>query len=148
MGRFYDDSQYGVSKVLQMRQLSAQTSVMSADVVVARHTFMEAVTVTDWNLVVKTGDVLTGVTAAASWNLVIGKSLGGTGAVSPMGTARMYGTDALGGTHADNSVLDAACTSTNFVAGDDIVLQYLAGTALPAGAIQVDADVKYVERYT
>ena len=33
-------------------------------------------------------------------------------------------------------------------AGDDIVLQYFAGTALPAGGLLVDADVHYVERFT
>ena len=145
---FYSDPKFGSTKLLQVRQLSAQTSVMAAASVIGRHTFMDAVTVNDWNLVIKTGDTLTGVTAGASWNITINKSAAGTGAVTAFGTARLHGTDAAGGTHANNTVLDAACTATNFDAGDDLVIQYLAATALPAGSLLVDADVKYVERYS
>lgn len=144
---FYDKDRFGVRKLLQMRQLSAQTSVIAADTIVARHTFMEAVTVKDWNLVVKTGDVLTGTADSESWQIGIGKSLAGTGAVSVVGSAKLSAL-ANGGTYSDNTVVDDAVTETNFAAGDDIVLQYFAGTALPAGALLVDADIHYVERFT
>ena len=57
MSNFYDNPRYGVNKTLPMGSIAAQTSVIAADTVVARHTFMEPVTVTDWNVVIKTGDV-------------------------------------------------------------------------------------------
>jgi hypothetical protein len=63
--------------------------------------------------------------------------------VTPIGSAQV-GTAG----QANGSVLDAALTETNFDAGDDIVLAYEVGTALPAGVLRVDADVDYVERYT
>jgi hypothetical protein len=119
----------------------AQTSVIAADTVLDRRTFMEAVTVKDWNLVFKSGDTCTGTDDTARWVLILGKSLAGTGAVTTIGSAVV-------GTQADNSVLDDAVTETNFAAGDDIVLQVSAGTILPAGAINVTSDVSYVDRFT
>jgi len=147
MSQFYDSHRYGVSQVLSMRQLAAQTSVIAAATVVARHTFMDAVTVKDFNLVIKSGDVLTGTADAASWRIALGKSLGGTGTVAVFGSAKLSAL-AQGGTYATGTVVDCSCTETNFVAGDDLVLEYLAGTALPAGTFQADADVKYVLHYT
>ena len=147
MSNFYDNPRYGVSKTLHMGSIAAQTSVIAADTVVARHTFMEAVTVTDWNVVIKTGDVLTGTANAASWRVAIGKSAAGTGTVAGMGTAKLSAL-ALGGTYSNNTVVDATCTETTFSAGDDVVFYFKAGTALPAGAVRLEADVLYKERYT
>lgn len=147
MGGFYDDPKYGSKKIAQLNSIAAQTSVIAASTVVARHSFMDAVTVKDFNLRIRTGDVLTGTVDAESWRMAIGKSVGGTGTVVNIGTAKLSAS-ALGGTYADNSVVDGALTETNFAAGDDLVLSYLAGTALPAGSLRADADVSYVECYT
>lgn len=147
MSEFYDDSSYGTNKLMRLRGIAAQTSVIAADTVVERRTMMEACTVKDWNVVVKTGDVLTGTADAASWRVAIGKSAAGTGAVAGIGTAKLSAL-AMGGTYGDNTVVDASCTETNFSAGDDLVFYHIAGTALPAGSVRLEADVMYTERYT
>jgi len=135
---FYDDPKYGVEQVLPMKSLANQTSVIASQTEIARHTFMKAVTVTDWNVRVLVGHTETSGFTAISIN----KSLAGTGALSAFGTASLS-------TNADKSVIDDAVTANqNFAAGDDIVLAYDAGTALPAGAFRVDADVLYKQRFT
>jgi hypothetical protein len=146
MGNFYDNHRYSGNQVIPMRQLAAQTSVIASDTIVARHTWMHAVTVKDWNLVIKSGDVLTGTADSESWIVSLGKSAAGTGAVAVMGSSKMSAV-LQGGTYAANTVVDCTLTETDFAAGDDIVLQYEAGTALPAGTLQVDADVMYVEKF-
>lgn len=63
----------------------------------------------------------TGGTAAGP-NVVVGKSLAGTGAASAIGTVAF-------GTSADGAVATTTLTSTDFDAGDEIVLTNAAGTA-------------------
>ncbi len=131
---FYDDQRYKSRQMLSMRDTAlVQTSVQSGDVVLARHTFMDAITVLDWNLRLRAGGTNTGTDV---WKYAIGKSLGGTGTVAQMGTATI-------GTQADNTVKDAACAQTNFVSGDDIVFTLLEGTALIASEVGADADVMF-----
>lgn len=141
MGRFYDDPSFGVLQRLTLRGKAAQTSVRASQVVADRRTFMENVTVTDWNVHFVDGATTTGAAATTAFKIGIGKSLAGTGAISLIGTA-------LCGTQANGTVQDGSVTETTFNVGDDIVLTYEAGTALPAGAVQVEADVMYKERYT
>jgi len=136
----YDDGRYGVNQVMHLRGKAAQTSVRAAQVIADKRRFMSSVTVKDFNLLFVTGGTTTGVITTAGYIIGIGKSLGGTGAISLIGTAYC-------GTQADNSMLNAAVTETNFVAGDDVVLTYEAGTALPAGEILIEADVSYVEHF-
>ncbi len=132
----YDDGRYGVSQVLQMRAIANQTSVIASRTVIARHTFMEAVTVTDFNVRAIVGATQTSGFTGISLN----KSAAGTGALSGIGTASLS-------TNADNSVIDGSVTETNFAAGDDLVLAYEAGTALPAGKFRCDADVLYKQHF-
>lgn len=63
----------------------------------------------------------TGGTAAGP-SFTIGKSLAGTGAVTAIGTVLL-------GTGADGSVANVSLTSTEFDAGDEVVVTNLAGTA-------------------
>jgi len=147
MGGFYSDSRYVTSKNLSLRGIAVQTSVIASDTVIERRTLMEAITVKDWNVVVRSGDVLTGTADSASWRVAIGKSAAGTGAITGIGTAKLSALS-IGGTYSNNTVVDGSLTETNFSAGDDIVFYYKAGTALPAGTVRLDADVLYVERYT
>lgn len=63
----------------------------------------------------------TGGTAAGP-SFTIGKSLAGTGATSAIGTVTL-------GTGADGSVASVSLTSTEFEAGDEIIVTNLAGTA-------------------
>ena len=129
---------------MSLRSIANQTSVIGSRVEADRRTFMEAVTVKDWNVQCRVGDTTTGTSADHNaWNVAICKSVAGTGTVTPIGCAQV-GTAG----QANGSVLDAVLTETNFDAGDDIVLSYEVGTALPAGVLRVDADVAYVERYT
>lgn len=93
------------------------------------YTFTIPVQVVDWNIVAAVGGT------AATHVVTLCKSLAGTGA------ATAFGTQALG-THANLTVVDAACTATNFTAGDDLVLQ-VAGTG---GAVyDILALVEYIE---
>jgi len=137
----YDDPRYGVVQRMTLRGKAAQTSVIGARVEADRRTLMTGITVKDFNVFFVDGATTTGAAATTAFKVGLAKSLGGTGAVTLFGTAVV-------GTQANGSVLDGAVTETSFVAGDDIVLSYEAGTALPAGALQIEADVSYVEQFT
>lgn len=63
----------------------------------------------------------TGGTAAGP-SITVGKSLAGTGAVTAIGTQAF-------GTSADGSTATVSLSSTDFDAGDEIVITNLAGTA-------------------
>jgi hypothetical protein len=144
----YDRASYDAEnrKVLSMDGAGAgvQTSVQAAASTLDRRTFQSAVTVKDFNLSFRIGETCTGTQDSARWRFGIGKSLAGTGAVVLIGSAVV-------GTTADVSVVDASVSGTNvnFAAGDDIVLQILAGTVLPADSLTLSrADVSYVNRFT
>ena len=135
---FYDDPKYGLEQTIQLRSLANQTSAIASQTEIARHTFMKAVTVTDWNLRVLVGDTQTSGFTAISLN----KSLAGTGSLSAFGTANLS-------TNADKSVVDDSVTANqDFAAGDDLIIAYDAGTSLPAGSFRVDADVLFKEKYS
>lgn len=133
----YEDQKYYTDKVLHMPAIAAQTSVIAARTEVSRRTFMENVTVNDFNVTVINGATCTG---GINYNVTIGKSVDGTGAFTAIGTAVI-------GTAANNSVIDAAVTETNFDAGDDVIFAFEAGTALPASDVRVEADVQFRERF-
>jgi hypothetical protein len=107
-----------------------QTAATATEV--DRMTFMENVTVTDFNITFAGGG------GTASVGALIGKSLGGTGAFSVIGTATV-------GTPSDNSGVEGTVTATNFVTGDDVVIQIAAGTA--AGSTSEEAFVQYKEHF-
>jgi len=66
------------------------------------------------------------------------KSLGGTGALEPFGTATFA-------TNADLTVLDVPLTETSIADGDDIVLESVAGTV--AGTPVFSVKMGYVENF-
>lgn len=141
---FYDDPRYGVKQRMTLFGRANQTSVIAARTEADRRTMLEAVTIKDWNVKFVVGDTTTGTSANHNgWKITLGKSAAGTGAFAAMGTA-WCGTAG----QATGSILDAALTETNLAAGDDLVLAYEAGTALPAGVLRVESDVQYVERYS
>jgi len=144
MGGFYDDPRFGTLQTKNLQAKANQTSVIAARVEADRRTMMQAVTIKDWNVHFIQGDTTTGTSANHNgWKITLGKSAAGTGAFAAMGTA-WCGTAG----QANGSVLDASLTETNLDAGDDLILAYEAGTALPAGVLRVEADVQYVELYT
>jgi len=136
----YDDPRFGVVQTIHMGTAKTKnTSVIGTRVEIDRKTMLTAVTVKDWNVQVLDGATCTG---GVNFNIALSKSLAGTGAVTPFGSAAVA-------SQADGSILDASVTTeTDLSAGDDLVLSYEVGTALPAGALRVEADVSYVERYT
>lgn len=138
----YDDGRYTTLQNFHFGQgIAAQTSTIAARVEIERKTMMQGVTIKDWNVQVITGATFTGTGANfAGMDIAISKSLGGTGDVTPFGSATLN-------TNADATVLDATCTETNLVAGDDLVLSYEAGTGAPALAPRCEADVQYVEKF-
>lgn len=139
MADFYDDSRFGVIQQLHLGTgRAANTSVIGTRVEVDRKTMLAAVTIKDWNVQVLDGATCTG---GVNFNVALSKSLAGTGAVTPFGSAGIAAA-------ADGAVQDAACTETNLAAGDDLVLSYEVGTALPAGGLRVEADASYVQTFT
>ena len=140
MPSFYDDPRFGVVQNIHLGTgHAANTSVIGTRVELDRKTMLQAVTIKDWNVQVITGATCTG---GINLNVAISKSLGGTGTVTPFGSAAI-------GTQANGSVLDGALTTeTNLAAGDDLIFSHEVGTALPAGTIKCEADVSYVEVYS
>jgi len=142
----YEDPRYGVIQSLCMANAAdaAVGSAAAARVELHRKTFLKAVTVKDWNLEVLTGATCTGTGGVVGevYQLAIGKSLAGTGSLSMLGTAQV-GTAG----QANDSILDAALTETNFAAGDDIIFTAEIGTALGDNSLVARANVSYVERY-
>ena len=142
----YEDPRYGVIQSLCLANIAdgAIGSAAASRVELHRKTFLKAVTVKDWNLEVLTGATCTGTSQVVGqvYQLAIGKSLAGTGSLSMLGTA-LVGTAG----QADDSVLDATLTETNFAAGDDIIFTAEIGTALGDNSLVARANVSYVERY-
>jgi hypothetical protein len=130
MSRTYSDPSYNVEQTLSFPATGslAGTAAISEK---ARHTFMEAVTVTDFNVYFNAG----GTSTAQSF--VIGKSAAGTGTFAGLGTIVV-------GTQATDSVKDGTVTATNFSAGDDIVLHAGGTSAIVSDGI---VRVQYKERY-
>ena len=122
----YADASYGDPKHFPMDVSSALNGTVAATEI-NRMTFMDNVTVTDWNIRCKTGGTEAGVR-----QVLICKSAAGTG------TATAFGTQALG-TMANGEIVDSACTATSFSAGDDLVIQHL-GTG---GGVYVIQPVVY-----
>lgn len=137
----YSDPRFGTKQVIHFVNQGVQTSVIASDTEVGRHTFMGAVRVLDWNVNILNGGTQTGTAASARTIVSVQKSVGGTGANSSLGTVF------VGGTHADNTVVDGSLTATDFDEGDDLIFQYNAGTGLAAQNFTVDAYVSYVERF-
>ena len=137
----YDDARYGAVHSMHLGTAkAANTSVIATRVEIDRKTMLRAVTIKDWNVQVLNGATCTGTQNSNRFNIAISKSLAGTGAVTPMGSAVI-------GTAADGAVVDSSLTETNLTAGDDLVLSYEVGTALAAGTLRVEADVSMVEKF-
>lgn len=130
MSRSYSDPSYGSKKALSFAQTAAINGT-TGNTLIESHTFMEPVTVTDFNVRTTTAG------NGTSRELIIGKSLGGTGTVALIGTVTV-GTSTLG------SVTDGAVVSTSFLAGDDLQV-LINGTG--ATVATVVASVQYKETY-
>ena len=144
----YSDQRYGASQeAFVTGQATAGTSTLASDTEIGRISFMSAVDILDFNVQVTTGATFTGVTANVIYK--IGKSLAGTGAVSDLGTAVLH-------TNADLAILDGELTTSGYyagtanhiAAGDDLVFEQAAGTAIGTGVPQVKhCHVEYRERF-
>jgi hypothetical protein len=133
MARTYSDPSIGAKRTITMPLCASIDGTYQSAVDLVRHTFMFPASVQDFNLSVVAG----GTDLGADVFFYLGKSLGGTGAVSAIGTADpLQGT----GTYANASVLDASVTETAFTAGDDLVFQAI-GTIGHAMTVVVNAEV-------
>ena len=130
MARSYSDPSYGSKKSLNLLDTAALngTAAAATDQV---YTFMTPVQVQDWNVRVTTAG------AGTSRDVILGKSLAGTGAVTAIGTITV-------GTASVDTVTDGTVTATSFATGDDLVVQ-LAGTG--ATVAVVAPVVQYVETF-
>jgi hypothetical protein len=118
--RTYSDPTFGSKKEVTLLNTAALngTAAAATDQV---YTFMAPVIVTDWEVMVTTAG------NGTSRNVLLGKSLAGTGAVSLIGTITI-------GTNTVDTVVDGACTETAFAAGDDVVIQ-LEGTGATVAVV-------------
>lgn len=143
----YADQRYGASQMVTIDgDAAANTSLHSADNEVGRFTFMSAVEILDFNVRMTTGATYTSV---APQIIKIGKSLAGTGAVADLGTAILH-------TSANAAILDGTMTTSGYyagtanhlAAGDDLVIEYAAGTATATAAPQIqEGKIEYRERF-
>lgn len=131
MGRRYSDPSYRAKRVIRSAE-SASLAGTGVATVVERHTFMHPATVTDWNVIVKTGGT------AADVPVVISKSLAGTGTITDFGTITL-------GTNANLTVVDGTCTATSFSTGDDLVFSRSIATS--AGPFVVSFEAQYIENF-
>jgi hypothetical protein len=127
----YSDPSYGSKKVVRTAESASQAGT-GAVTVIERHTFMFPATITDWNVIVKTGGT------AGDCPVTIGKSVAGTGTVSELGTITLA-------TNANLSVVDGTVTETSFDAGDDLV--FSRGVATTAGPFVASAEVYFKETF-
>lgn len=135
MPRSYSDPSYGVKQQISIPGSAiALNGTVTSVTEKARMTVMQPMKVTDANLTV----LIAGT--AIDTNVVLGKSLGGTGTFSA------FGTFTLTGTKTANSVIDGSVTETTFVNGDDIVFARAAGTETET-AIRVQPFVQIVENF-
>jgi hypothetical protein len=134
MSRTYSDQSYGDRKVVSLFSNGSIDGTYQSAVDVIRHTFMFPAKVVDWNVAV---GLVGGTDLGADVYGYLGYSLGGTGAVTAIGTwDTLQGT----GTHAGPSVIDQTATETSFVAGDDLVFQ-LIGTVGHAMTLGIHAEI-------
>ena len=133
MGRTYDDPSYRSKKQSPMPSTGALNGTVTSSTSKSIITVMQPITLKDWNLSVTTGGVM------IDTNVLIGKSLAGTGAVSAIGTITLTGTKTA------LDVVDGSLTATAFSTGDDIVVQRAAGTE--TGVAVVTPYFQYVENF-
>jgi hypothetical protein len=128
--RTYSDPSFGSKKVLTMLNTAAMngTATIAED---QRITFMQAVKVTDWQVTVTTAG------NGTSRDCIIGKSIGGTGAIVAYGTITV-------GTASADTVTDGSISELAFSAGDDIVIG-IGGTG--ATVAVVCPTVQYLEAF-
>ena len=116
MSRSYSDESYSAKQIVAMPSTGALNGTAAAVADLSRMSFMQPVNVSDINVTFVAGGT------NATTGIIVGKSLAGTGAVSPIGTV-MTGTSAL------LSTKEGAVTATDFVTGDDLVIQRTIGTS-------------------
>lgn len=119
--RTYSDPSFGSKKTMFLPATGSLVGT-GAGTEVGRLEVMEDCIATDWNLVTVVG----GTTGAV--NVLIGKSLAGTGAFTAFGTVAI-------GTNASNVVIDAACTETTLNIGDHLVCQWAGTSAMTTNVI-------------
>lgn len=122
-GNTYADPRFGASVALPLNESGAINGTNAAVGELGRYTLMEDSRLLDWNVRVKVGGT------AAQQSILIGYSLGGTGAFTALGTAAL-------GTNADSTVIDGSLTETDLAAGDDVVYQRSAGTSAAVHNVQ------------
>ena len=139
---FYDD--YGKEdKYIQLGTgVDVPGSAHSAVLEQGRMRWDSNVTVKDFSISIPVGATCTGATTnAQNVSFYLGKILGGTGALSAIGTASFH-------TLADKKTLAGACTETSFVAGDEMVFGCMVGTHLGDNSASCGlCTVRYVERF-
>ncbi len=139
---FYDDYGKEDKYVTFGTGVDVPGSAHSAVLEQGRMRWDSNVTVKDFSISIPIGATCTGATTnAQNVSFYLGKVLGGTGTMAPLGTASLFSL-------ADNRVLAGACAETNFVAGDEMVYGCMIGTHLGDNSVACGlCTVRYVERF-
>lgn len=130
MGRSYSDPSYGSKKEITLEPTGALngTDASFTEIATLRHTFMQPVKVSDMQAFFVAGGTTT------TKQVAIGKSAGGTGAITQIGTFASY-------TQAINTILDGAVTETAFSTGDDLTVSEL-GTSTTVENMRITVQYK------
>ena len=126
MAGTYDHASNNTRRVLKFDASGGISAAGTAasDTELVRIPILDSITIDSARMVAMTGGTAAGPTIA------IAKSLGGTGALSDLGTKSV-------GTSANNAALTFTVTSTTLVAGDHLVLYVKAGTAASTPKVNV-----------
>ena len=141
----YADPSFGVKQTITLPSIETanQTSAIASATVFSRATLMQNVTIKDFNVHFLAACTASGATTEA-WRVALAYSSAGTGTVTAIGTATVGSATAI----AANGVQDGAVTETDLASGDDLIAEYLAGSALPAGVTRIShVDVSFVEHF-
>ncbi len=126
----YDDARFAVEQCIITDRSGALNGTVGATELM-RYTFKKNVALTAAKIRCAVGG-----TEASKRKILIGKSVGGTGTTSQLGTQAL-------GTQANNTIVDFSVTG-NFDADDDIVISHL-GTG--AAVYDVQLQLFYRERF-
>lgn len=119
--RTYSDPSFGSKKTFAYPATGSLVGTGNGTEV-GRMEVMQDIIVTDFNV----STVVGGTTGAL--NVLIGKSLAGTGAFAAFGTLAI-------GTNAANTVIDGSCTETTLNNGDHVIIQWAGTSAMTTNVV-------------
>lgn len=142
MSGMYDNARHQVRQLLPLADTLGfvvnTTGTNASDVTLFRFRVPRAITIDEATLVSQTAAT---VAIATAFTVAIQKSVGGTGALSTIGSVNIAGTTASGTGQA------LTVTATDFAAGDHLAIVTLAGTTANAGGYKAQMLIGWKEDF-